>query len=393
MTINNETPINLAKAIVDPSIETLVDSLNLLGSTKIVDFFKLLNKTDKMKIIMYYSNIDPKIWFDLCKQLYSGISSNDILTTINSYNLVYYIENTDEHDIKRYITVASTITNTNNEYIKILQGKLEDVEPFLVTTKNEKLLNLYFKYCDTQNILKRTYFLFEKNSANFYNLIDYIINNIYGTSELTKNICLPIIEHFSTKGKAPLKNYTLSSDNYIIARYYNCVNIKNISGSIIDCVHIANDFNDYLITDKCVYKIVFTNDNYILNKIENECEWFNYHTITNYSTTDYGILVFDENCTKENTLFIENYYKEDIRCHVITTNGLSDKSYLDEYYVQDDKLYYLNINSNNYYDEYEIISNVMDFKDDPELSKLVQYIIDNFNNSAKVLKKVLYVFY
>lgn len=53
-----------------------------------------------MKIINYYSNIDPKIWFDLCKQSEKDIPNADILSSINSYNLLYHINNVTNYDIK-----------------------------------------------------------------------------------------------------------------------------------------------------------------------------------------------------------------------------------------------------------------------------------------------------
>lgn len=393
LTINNDDPINLAKAIIDPSITKLANSLNLLGSTKILDFFKVLNKKDKMNILKYYSNIDPKIWFKLCQDCSSELSNKNILSTLNSYNLTYYIENTHDIDIDKYIEVANTVPMANNDYIKILQGKLEVVEGTLSNTENKKLLNLYFCYCAKKKCLKRAYILFENNNRNLLQLLLYIKDNVYSQADLS-NFCMSIqIKYYSTKGINPLKNFK-SENKYPNYNGRHYINIDKINEKIIDCV--CTKYGFYMITEKTIYKLIFINGEYIPTQIDciESTDWTSNHDITNYCVLDNGILAFDENCTNDtkNTLYLDTYYEEDPKCDIFKTDSFSSKSYLKDYYMENDNLYKLSANI-DLYGGVNISSELLEYKNNTKLNKLIEIINYNFNDSYLILKKALSVLY
>lgn len=205
-----------------------------------------------------------------------------------------------------------------------------------------------------------------------------------------KYICVPIIEHFGTKGSTPFKNYTLESNKYITINYCS-VNISNIRGHILECICLNRK---YVITTKCVYTIIYTNDNYVLKQLDDRCEWFDEHTITNYTIVNDGIAVFDENCELENTLFIEDNYDEDnydadIHYYIIGTCGLSSNSYFNGYFSQNGELYKLRAGFSDYYDTIrKIYKHLIDPKNDSKLSELTTHYIINRNQDLKFLNNL-----
>lgn len=135
--IKVENPIDFAKAIVDNSLVTLVDSMNLLGSNNIYNFLENITGPSRTDLIKYYSNVDPEIWYKMVQNTYNWIQDDEIKKSFNQYNLIYFIQHTDRHHIQIYQHALSELKyeNTLNNYYKIIIEHMNQISNIINTTK------------------------------------------------------------------------------------------------------------------------------------------------------------------------------------------------------------------------------------------------------------------
>lgn len=336
--INN--PIDFAKAIVNSNLDLLVDSMNLLGCENILLFLDDIIGKPKLEIIKYYSTIDIKIWFKLV-ETYNNL---DIaLETLNPFNLLYYIKNSNgKHRIHLYKNALKNLEyhSNLNEYYKIIMGHSDDISlDKFEETSGDKLLEFLFYFNEVESTLNKLYNMLEGNA----NLLEKYVLYIANLSARTNWHC------------------ALRYDNYInpdFIKYYSNERTVNkcLDFTVDSFLDIDDGENDYIFASVCIndkHLVIASNGVYsVTKKRKTSCGKIGIAqdkiftaSIVNYCLYDSQIIIFAQNdiflisVVNDNIIFEKLGTCRNTTKNIDYTGSFADIEFFDQYFEINNTVY------------------------------------------------------
>lgn len=379
--IKVQNPIDFAKAIVDNSLVTLVDSMNLLGSNNIYNFLENITGPSRTEIIKYYSNVDPEIWYKMIQNTRNWILYNEIIKSFNQYNLLHFIKNTDTHYFYIYKQALSELKyeSTLNNYYKIIIGHMNEILDILNTTIDDKLLKFLYEYCNETHNLDKCYSLLEGNDLQLTQFIKYVADTSHNKNMKIIDYLHPfLIDNYGTRSRSPLNITKDLGDTYIYFKENEQEYIKIITNGIefMDNKYTITKFKEHIIilTFTNLYKVVRDKyeDYYICETLYDEDMIFNHCILENY------ILIF--------TVYNAIAFSNDLtHCKVKNFANYTNISFIENYYTENGLVYELKLdNHNNLYG-----SQINYVNNDPKYVRILDIAINKLKLNAEDLQIVV----